>query len=326
MSDFDEIWRKMKTLKVLLVGDVMLDRYLQGAVSGKSPEADVPLIKLQHRKNLLGGAANVGLNLASIGCKCTIVGMVGNDHEGAIIKDLLADHATLTDAIITSETRRTTVKTRVMDQAAHLIRVDSEDAHDIDEAEFAQLKNAISTLLKNDPFDVLIIQDYNKGLLSNAMLAWLLAEAKDQKLFVAVDPKFKNFFSYKDVDLFKPNLKELKQAFSDLSENRDDVNSWIKQLHLRSKIRCSMVTLSEKGIVITDQEESKQYDAISERLLDVTGAGDSVISIGALALFLGIPKDQIASLCLLAGASVIKELGAVPLDMEYIREGYAKNR
>lgn len=324
MSDFDEIWNKMKSLNVLLVGDVMLDRYFQGIGKGNSPEADVPLIKLQHRKNLLGGAANVALNLASIGCTCTIVGMIGKDHEGSIIRELLAANPTLSDRLIESVSRRTTVKTRVMDQTSHLIRVDSEDDHDIDETEFKQLKTAISDALDKASYDVLIIQDYNKGLLSKPMIDWLLAEAKTQDLFVAVDPKFNNFFSYTDIDLFKPNLKELKQAFSNDNENQEDVKSWINQLHLRSRIRCSMVTLSEKGLVITNQQDSKQYDAISESLLDVTGAGDSVISIGALALFLQIPNDQIAKLCLLAGASVIKELGAVPLNMKYIKVGFAK--
>ncbi len=324
MSDFDEIWHKMKSLKVLLVGDIMLDRYLQGTVSGNSPEAAVPLIQLQDRKNLLGGAANVGLNLASIGCKCTIIGLVGKDHEGAIIRELLAENPTITDAIIESETRRTTVKTRVMDQSSHLVRVDSEDDHDIDDVEYKLLKEVVQTTLKSDPYDILIIQDYNKGLLSTPMINYLLAEAKEHNLFVAVDPKFNNFFSYTEVNLFKPNLKELKQAFSNQKEINEDIKSWIKQLHLKSQIPCIMVTLSEKGLVISNQDESKQYDAINENLLDVTGAGDSVISIAALALFLQLPNAEIARLCLLAGASVIRELGAVPLNMEYLRESFAQ--
>ena len=318
MIDFDEIWSKMKSLKVMVLGDVMLDRYLQGTVYGNSPEAPVPLIKLQHRKNLLGGAANVGLNLASIGCQCTIVGLIGNDHEGIIIKELIHENELLDDLLIESKTRRTTVKTRVMDQEAHLIRVDSEEDKDIDDIELQLLQERLTHAFKSEKFDVLIIQDYNKGLLSKPMIQWVLREAKAHGIFIAVDPKFKNFFEYKEVDLFKPNLRELQQAFHENGQDQHDVKSWIAQLHIRSKIRYSMVTLSEKGLIITSQENSKQYDAVKETLIDVTGAGDSVISIGALALFLQMPTDKVAQLCLLAGASVIKLLGAVPLNMEYI--------
>ena len=310
-----EILQSFGKLNVIIIGDVMLDRYLTGQVSRISPEAPVPVVEWGSEENRLGGAANVALNVRSLGATPYLCGIAGQDAESSIILSLMPASDLDDRGIVLSPERMTTVKTRVIAGNQHLLRLDKEQTNDLTENEEGFFLNSVIDLLNSKTFHVMILQDYNKGVLTKTVIGRLLEEAKRRHIPVAVDPKFRNFWFYKNVELFKPNLKEVRDALQiPVSTDFHSLKNASHLLRQRLGNRYTLITLSEKGAYLDDETGGQLYPTHPRNVADVCGAGDTVISIAALALALGREMEEIALLSNLAGGQVVEKVGVVPVD------------
>lgn len=303
------------SLRILVVGDVMIDRYLDGKVERISPEAPVPVMRLGKEDNRLGGAANVALNLKALGATPLLAGVVGNDASGTIFRELLADHQLSGDLIITDESRCTTVKTRLVASGQQLLRVDREDTHDLTGAAAGAMEKGIKAMLETGTVDLLLFQDYNKGVLHQATIQQLLSLAAQHHVGSVVDPKDRHFWAYTACGLFKPNLREIQQQLDfPVAANLVDLDRAAG--HIFRQLRCGavMITLSEHGIYINDKTTSAIYPTDARTVRDVSGAGDTVIAVAACGLAAGMSLGDIARLANRAGAQVIAQSGVVAVD------------
>lgn len=319
-----EIIKKFRNLNVLVLGDVMIDTYLIGKVDRISPEAPVPIVSVSKKESRLGGAANVAMNLVALGAKPILCSVVGNDSEANNLIKLLKRNKISAAGIIKSNSRITTVKTRVISQSHQMLRVDSEITNPLDQADSKKLENSVKKLLRKA--DVLIFQDYDKGIITTKVIQTIIAEANKLKVPVAVDPKKRNFLNYKNAMLFKPNLKELKEGFKreiDIN-NKKEFEKVCSDLMNEMKLKNLFVTMSEHGVMITDGKKFEYIPAHFRKIADVSGAGDTVISVAALCLALGLPIKEIAMLSNLAGGLVCEEVGVVPINKNRLIEE-AKN-
>jgi rfaE bifunctional protein kinase chain/domain len=321
MENFKEIFEKFNHQNILVIGDVMIDRYLNGVVSRISPEAPVPVVSLSDRDNRLGGAANVALNIKALGANPILISVVGTDEEGSLFADLLPQHDLSQDGILQSRTRRTTVKTRVLAAAQQLLRVDSEDLHTLDSEEESALQQIILNLLETKDIQAMLLQDYNKGVLSPSLIEFILKEAHKRNIPTAVDPKKDNFWAYKGVTLFKPNLKEIRESIPfAIDTNQASLDAAGKYIREQLGNTYSMITLSEKGVYFENREESAIIPTLPRSIADVSGAGDTVISIATLGLAVGLELRTIATLSNLAGGQVCEKVGVVPVDKNLLLE------
>lgn len=314
------LFEKFSSTTVLVVGDVMIDSYLWGKVDRISPEAPVPVVSITQKEQRLGGAANVALNLKTLGAEAIICSVIGRDAAGEEMLELLRSSGFTREGMVQSETRPTTVKTRVISQGHHLLRIDEETTRAINAAEEQNLLAKIRETALREGADVIIFEDYNKGVLSENLIASVISFAKEQGIPTAVDPKKENFFAYKGADLFKPNLKELKEGVKEDFDKKDTeaLRHAIVSMEQRLGNRISLVTLSEQGVVIKEGEAWHHIPAHVREILDVSGAGDTVISVAALALAAGCDIATIAGLANLAGGLVCEKVGVVPIDKEYL--------
>jgi rfaE bifunctional protein kinase chain/domain len=301
---------------VMVVGDVMLDAYLWGRVDRISPEAPVPVVQVTQRSARLGGAANVALNLRALGAKAVVVSVLGNDAHADSLEQLFREQGLDSKGLLRMGDRLTTVKTRVISGSQHVVRVDEEMEQDLQPGEErAFLHFAIGQLQEHRP-GVLIFEDYDKGVLSPGVIAGLIAEAHRLQIPVAVDPKRRHFFDYREVDLFKPNLKELREGLKlDIPRgDLDAVRGAVRMLEARLANKASLITLSEHGIFAHRNGEETVLPAHHRNIADVSGAGDTVIAVAALGLALGLPLSAIAAWANLAGGLVCEQVGVVPVD------------
>lgn len=306
-------------LKVLILGDVMIDRYLDGRVDRISPEAPVPVVRLNTSDNRLGGAANVALNIKALGAEPYLCSVIGEDDNAHIFLNLLPKNNLETEGIITSALRQTTVKTRVMSNAQQLLRVDQEDTFDLKAEEEDLLFQKVENILKEKSIDVLIFQDYNKGVLTKTLIEKVIQLAQSLNIPTAVDPKFKNFWNYKGVDLFKPNLREIdNQCPFPVETNIHSLKETAAFIKNKLANQITLITLSEKGLFITKGAESSIIPTQVRVIADVCGAGDSVISVAALGLALDLDIQSIAELANLAGGQVCERNGVVPIDKKQL--------
>ena len=314
MTDEMDLLERFHGLKALVVGDVMIDAYLKGKVERMSPEAPVPIVNLSDRFNRLGGAANVAINLKALGAVPTVCSVVGNDSHANELFTLMHGHGLATDGLIKSDKRVTTVKHRVFNGDKQVLRIDEEDCLDLTEKEHHDLWEVIKEALDKEPFDVIILQDYNKGVLTEKMIQAIVAEAKKRNIPVAVDPKKKNFFAYQGVTLFKPNAKELRDGLGMKAETIDELRE--AAFALQEKLHCQylMVTLSENGVMMIHNGVFKHIPAHPRHIVDVSGAGDTVLSVAALSTALQEDTETIAAVSNLAGGLVCEEVGVVPID------------
>ena len=305
---------RFSELHVLVVGDVMIDSYLWGRVDRMSPEAPVPVVSIERRNARLGGAANVAKNIRSLGAKASIVAVVGNDRGKEQVIELCEEQGISTDGLLIAEERKTTVKTRVISNDKHVVRVDDEQVDDLDGVLAEKLIEYVSTRL--DRIDLIILEDYNKGVLSEKVISSILELARNSEVPVAVDPKKKNFMAYQGVQLFKPNFKELCEGTGmELSEgDKEGVRSAVKELKSKLGNFMTMVTLSEHGVYIEDGAEEHFLPAHPRNIVDVSGAGDSVIATAGLCLAAGCDPYTIAVMSNLAGGIVCEQVGVVPIN------------
>ena len=317
-----ETFKSFNDLNVLIIGDVMVDSYMWGKVNRISPEAPVPIVAIQSKEQRLGGAANVALNIQAMGANPILCSVIGVDYDGQHFLDLLKKQKLSQKGILKSRNRITTNKTRIIGNNHQLVRVDEEVEEDITPNETDQLLQLILFILQHDKIDVIIFEDYNKGLITPKLIKSVVEMAKKRNIPIAVDPKKKNFSSYKGVTLFKPNLKELREGLKLDAEddNLKELQKAVSSFRVKQKIHTALITLSEKGIYTNSRTVKEIIPAHIRNIADVSGAGDTVISVAALCLSLELHPILTAALSNLAGGLVCEEIGVVPIDKSKLLE------
>ncbi len=291
----------------------MLDAYVLGKVTRISPEAPVPIISLDKKESRIGGAGNVALNILNLGAKPIVASVVGSDPEGQELIDLFEKRGISTEGVIVSGKRKTTVKTRVISSKQQLLRIDSEDTSPISSEIVKRLCSSVERIIK-DGVDAIILEDYNKGVLSKHIIHLFIELAKNNNIPITADPKKENFYEYGGITIFKPNLKELKEGLNvefDLSKNKTDFENAVEQLRKKIPHQLSLITLSEHGIYATDENTSSYAKAHAREITDVSGAGDTVIATATLCYICGASVQQIAKISNIAGGMVCEKPGVV---------------
>jgi len=317
-----EIFKSFNNLNVLIIGDVMIDSYIWGKVSRISPEAPVPIISISNKEIRLGGAANVALNIQALGANPILCSVIGVDIEGQSFLELLKKQRLSQKGILKSRDRVTTIKTRVIGNNSQLLRIDEENEEDISQPETNQLLNLISYIIQHEKIDVIIFEDYNKGLITPKLISKVVEWSRTKGIPTCVDPKKKNFTSYKGVSLFKPNLKELREGLKlDIgSDNINELQRAISSFRVKQKFETAMVTLAEKGIITNSRQVKEHITAHIRSITDVSGAGDTVISVAALCRALECNDEFTAALANLSGGLVCEQIGVVPVNKEQLLE------
>jgi rfaE bifunctional protein kinase chain/domain len=315
-NSFEAIFEAFALQRVLIIGDVMIDSYLWGDVNRISPEAPVPVVNVRKREKRLGGAANVAVNIQALGAKPILCAVVGNDSDADDFLSLLQAQNMPGEGIVKSEHRITTVKHRILAGHQHLLRVDAEMSSLIQVTEREALWQRIQTLLPR--CQVVIFEDYDKGVLDKTIIEKTVSLANELLIPTIVDPKLRNFLHYDRVTLFKPNLKELREGLK-IDFNPDDQSELQKVATLlqdKLGIKQALITLSERGVYIQTETEKYHLPAHLRSISDVSGAGDTVVSVAALALALDLPPKLLAGLSNLAGGLVCEYVGVVPIERE----------
>ena len=308
-----------RDLHIMVIGDTMIDRYMAGSVYRISPEAPVPVVQNPTTTNRLGGAANVAMNLQSLGVRTTLISVTGDDGERDLLLHLLASEKMPVAGLIAETGRRTTLKTRVMAGNQQLLRVDQEDTVSIREETTRKLLARIESIFEIDRPRAVLLQDYDKGVFTPEFIAAIIGMAKAAGIPVSVDPKFKHFKAYKGVTLFKPNLKELNEGMGrQIEPSEAALEVACRLLNEELGHEMSLVTLSEKGIYYYDHKSGKGglVTPIPRDIVDVCGAGDTVISVATLALASGVSLETIAFLANLAGGLVCERPGVVAISRD----------
>lgn len=308
---------------MLVIGDMMMDTYMKGSVTRISPEAPVPIVNLSLKEDRLGGAANVALNLIALGATVFVASVIGEDDNGNKMVELLEENKIHCDTLLRSAQRKTTVKTRILGNNQQLLRIDSEQTDDLKASEEAKLIELIENLVNSQAIDTIIFEDYNKGVLTENVIQKIISIAGKKNIITTVDPKKKNFFAYKNVTLFKPNLKELKEGLDVQFDLKSDFSAFedsIRQLTEKLNNNISFVTLSEHGVFIKDSKEKHHIPAHVRNIADVSGAGDTVISVASLCLATGISLENVAQISNISGGLVCEEVGVVSIDKEKLKQ------
>lgn len=311
--NWHNIFNDFAKIKVLIIGDAMIDSYMWGSINRQSPEAPIPIVDVEKHEKRLGGAANVASNIKALGGTPILCSVIGNDDKGFF--DLMKADKLSSEGIL-QEDRKTTLKTRIISENKHQLRVDEEDTFSIsNESDFIQ---HTKHLMKD--VQIVIFQDYNKGVLSKNIISELISSAKKLNIPVLVDPKKDNYWEYKGVDLFKPNSKELTESNSSDNDSLslDSLAHIVSYQRKQLDAKAFLLTLSEKGVYIQTENESTHYPAFKRNIVDVSGAGDAVIATAALALAKNINFNAIAQLANLAGGLSCESVGVNPLDKDML--------
>ena len=317
MHNLKELFEKMDGLHVAIVGDVMLDNYWWGEVDRISPEAPVPIVALSKRESRLGGAANVALNCRALGAKVSLCSVIGEDGEGDTLLRLSAESGIDMQPTLRSRTRATTTKTRVIARHQQMMRLDDEHAEDLSIEEEHPFIDLVLRFLQREKPQVLIFEDYNKGVLKENVIHRITAHCREIGILTAVDPKKKNFLAYKDVDIFKPNLKEVREGLNIQLErlNVGTLESVHQQLAEALAHRLTFITLSEHGVFAQQQGgEGFIIPSHLRNIADVSGAGDTVIATAAMVYALTRDARMMAEISNIAGGLVCEEVGVAPID------------
>jgi rfaE bifunctional protein kinase chain/domain len=321
-GNYKKLFDDFNRLNVMIIGDVMVDSYLWGKVERISPEAPIPIVVLRKRENRMGGAANVAMNIRSMGANPILCSVIGADEKGEQFLDLLKREKITDEGIVRSALRTTTTKFRIFGNAYQMLRVDEEMENDLFQNDHQTLIRVIDQILAKRRIDCIIFQDYDKGVITRKLIEEVVTRAVAAGIPVTVDPKRKNFLSYNNVTLFKPNLKELKEGLN-LEEDLVEIQSVIEASQkLRNALNCRymLTTMSDKGVLISYKEKSEEQNkflpAHARMISDVSGAGDTVISVASLCLAMNRNPGEIAYISNLAGGLVCEEVGVVPVDKE----------
>jgi D-glycero-beta-D-manno-heptose-7-phosphate kinase len=314
--DFKQLFKNFASVKIGVIGDVMLDTYWWGQVERISPEAPVPVVKVDRREQRIGGAANVALNLCSLGAQVSLFSVLGGDEDGMILSGLLQHQGINTSYLIKTDTRITTNKMRVISRNQQMLRLDWEADHPLLENEERQLVSQVEKFILEESPQAMIFEDYNKGVLTENVIGAVIGLCKKYAVITAVDPKRKYFFQYKDVDIFKPNLKEAREALNLLPEEVNE--EFLRVIHQKLKERLghriSFITLSEKGVFYEDGQDSDIVPSHIRNVADVSGAGDTVIAVATLIYAITKDVKLMAEVANLAGGLVCETVGTVAID------------
>ncbi len=314
-----EITRGFKGKRVAIVGDLMVDRYYWGAVTRVSPEAPVPVVDVSSESVRLGGAANVANNIQSLGGEPLLVGLVGDDHIGVTLSDLLRNQGLDAGGIVVDPGRRTTVKTRVIANDQHVVRIDYET-----KASCAELteRKIIDVIRANiDDIDAVILEDYNKGVMTKNVIAAIIRTAREHGKPVSVDPKFENFFEYRNVTLFKPNRRETEEVLGGRIRTASDVAAAGKKMLEDLRAENVLLTRGEEGMSLFEADGSVTHlKTTAKHVKDVSGAGDTVIATLTMALAAGAVMREAAVLANEAGGVVVGFVGIVPITVDQLTE------
>ncbi|MDB5231552.1 MAG: carbohydrate kinase [Chitinophagaceae bacterium] len=322
MSSFDEIFGQLEKMKVAIIGDVMLDTYWWGHVERISPEAPVPVVAFRKKEQRLGGAGNVALNIAAFGSRPTLFSVIGDDDDAIILDSLLLQNNIESKCLVKSTKRLTTNKTRIMSRNQQMLRLDSEQTEDILPEDEASLVNNFETFVKNHHPDIVIFQDYNKGVLTEMVIEAIIKICKNLNIPTAIDPKRKNFFSYKGADIFKPNLKEVKDALNLLAEeiNEKILSNIHAELMNALHHEISFITLSEKGVFYQEGQQGHIIPSHIRNISDVSGAGDTVIAVASL-IYASTKNFKLAAeIANIAGGLVCEEVGTVAINKQRLMD------
>ncbi|OJV52177.1 MAG: hypothetical protein BGO31_00460 [Bacteroidetes bacterium 43-16] len=313
-----EIFEKINQLKVVVIGDLMLDQYIFGKVDRISPEAPVPVLRIEQKTSRLGGAANVAFNCKSLGAEVTVASVMGDDENGHALKALLEKEGIKTDLIHLSAFRKTTTKSRIISKGQQVMRLDEEDLNPLTPKEEHPFIDATLRYLQIQKPDLVIFEDYNKGVLKENVIHRVLEHCQHLGLITAVDPKFDNFLQYKGVDIFKPNLKEVQQGLNITIPKvaLEELETVHQLLYKRLEHKITLLTLSEHGMFYSTGTTEGLIPTNVRNLADVSGAGDTVIAVAAMVY--AVTKDvyTMANWSNIAGGMVCEETGVVPVNKE----------
>jgi rfaE bifunctional protein kinase chain/domain len=318
MPDFSKLFSAFPGIKAGVLGDIMLDTYLWGHVERISPEAPVPVVTLDRREHRIGGAGNVALNLAGLGARVTAFTVIGKDPDGEVLELLLAENGIDVSGQLKSHTRITTNKARVIGRNQQMMRLDSETTRDLISQEEDELLRRIRIYLESEKPQVMIFEDYNKGVLTDRLIRETVALCRQHGVITAVDPKRRNFFSYEGVTIFKPNLKEVREGLHVLLEELELTALELAhgQLAERLQHEISFITLSEKGVFYSDGRRAAIVPSHLRNIADVSGAGDTVIAVASLVYAVTGDIALMAEVANIAGGLVCEEVGTVAISRD----------
>ncbi len=305
---------------ILVIGDTMIDRYISGDVKRISPEAPVPVVEQKSYENRAGGAANVAMNILSLGAQATLLSICGADEAVDLMKAVLINNSRLDVHLIPCQDRKTTVKTRIMAGNQHLIRVDNEDKHDINAEQEKQVFEHFIDIINTGKIDGIILQDYNKGMLTATLIEKIMQSCVNLQIPVFVDPKEKNFLAYRNCTFFKPNKKEVFQSIG-YQTSLDDADKVLRESMNHS---ITMITLGKDGLYLHDGLTGTIYPTSPRDISDVCGAGDSVISVACLCYIRKVPLSEIAIIANTAGGQVCESPGVVPVNYKKLKDELLK--
>ncbi|MEO8765367.1 MAG: bifunctional ADP-heptose synthase [Ginsengibacter sp.] len=314
--DFDKLFVDISKMKVAVIGDVMLDTYWWGNVDRISPEAPVPVVALSKKEKRIGGAGNVALNIQALGASVALLTILGDDEDGIQLIQLMQEKNIDTRFILASNKRITTNKIRIISRNQQMMRLDAEHTDDIDEADEIKLQAQIEKFILSEKPDVVIFEDYNKGILTKNIIRHSIGLCTKNNIPTAVDPKRKNFFSYKNATLFKPNLHEVFTSLNLLPEEIS--GSFLSEMHDKLKESLdhsiSLITLSEKGIFYQQDDAKNIIPSHRRTIADVSGAGDTVIAVASLVYASARNVHLAAEVANIAGGIVCEEVGTAAIN------------
>lgn len=311
----EEILDRIRGKRIAVLGDLMLDRYFWGSVSRISPEAPVPVVDMESEQTRLGGAANVAMNIRSLGGEPFLIGVVGDDSSGKRLRDILTESKFPSGGIVTDPSRPTTVKTRIIAHGQHVVRIDRESRNDI----APDIQERILKVLQENiaSIDGIIIEDYNKGVVVKSLITQTIDFLRKSKKIIAVDPKFNNFFEYRNVSIFKPNRKEAEEALGTKLRSEEDVLGAGKEILNRLHVEHVLLTRGEMGMSLFESSGNVFHTPTKARnVADVSGAGDTVIATLTLAMAGGATVREAATLANYAGGVVCGYVGIVPIQRD----------
>jgi len=310
-----EQFSKASSVSLLVVGDLILDEYIEGQIHRMSAEAPIPVVDQTDTKHVLGGSANVAANITSLGGNAHLIGVIGDDLSGQILVDLLQDIELTTDSLIIDKSRPTTTKTRVTVSGQQKLRIDREETTNVEENIEKRVLQKVEALILE--VDGIVLQDYNKGMLTPTLIADIMSLASTHNKPTFVDPKSKNFWAYKGATIFKPNKKEITEA----QQSTDLTMEEMLKITLR-QLSCQAIicTLAEDGVAIMHEKNFHREPADQIEVVDVSGAGDSTIAMISIAYLLGYSLDQLPILCNLAGKASCMQQGVGTITLEQVRD------
>lgn len=310
-----QLKKNFKSKHIAIVGDMMLDIYFWGDVKRISPEAPVPVLEVENEFYRFGGAANVALNISSLTGVAEPIGVIGYDNYGTIFNSLLSEQKISHHGIIEDDTRPTTAKTRVIADSQHIVRIDKESKETLNTKIQSKILEYLKSIIKK--LDGIILQDYNKGVLSSRLITQIIELANKNKVLVTVDPKFNNFFEYKNVTVFKPNRKEAEDILGMKIKSDSDITFAGNTLLKKLDAKFILLTLGEGGIAVFEKgKPEKRMPTKARKVADVSGAGDTVISTLTMALAAGANIYEASYLANYAGGLVCEEVGIIPIDID----------